>query len=192
MKKQLLFIVITICIFLVACQSNNNDNALPTKNDNNRVTQVKNSSPNTKKNLTNRQVSDHLANVAGKVPNVIDAAALIAGPYAVVGINVDKDLDKSRVGTIKYSVTEALHHDPYGRTAVVVADADITQRLRSMGNKIKQGHPVQGIVDELAAIVGRYIPEVPIKENQPDEPDQNKKVIPKEDKQDLDDIQKDQ
>src|SRR5699024_11699221 len=59
--------------------------------------------------------ADHLANVAGDVPNVKDATAVVAGPYAVVGIDVDKDLDRSRVGTIKYSVTEALQHDPYGK-----------------------------------------------------------------------------
>src|SRR5699024_3090938 len=162
------------------------------KNDNDRITQVKNSSPDNKQNLTNTEVASHLATVASRVPNVNDAAAVIAGPYAVVGIDIDEDVDSSRAGSIKYSVTESLQHDPYGKTAVVVADADITERLRKMGNKIKQGHPVQGIVDELSDIVGRYMPEVPVKENRPSEPDQNKEVIPKDERQDLDNIRKKQ
>ena len=193
MKMRILFILMISCISLVACQSKNNDNnALPPENDNNRITQVKNSSIDTKQNLTNTEVASHLATVASRVPNVNDAAAVIAGPYAVVGIDIDEDVDSSRAGSIKYSVTESLQHDPYGKTAVVVADADITERLRKMGNKIKQGHPVQGIVDELSDIVGRYMPEVPVKENRPSEPDQNKEVIPKDERQDLDNIRKKQ
>src|SRR5699024_8421603 len=110
----------------------------------------------------------------------------------VVGIDVDKDLDRSRVGTIKYSVTEALQHDPYGKTAVVVADADVMERLRGMGNKISKGHPVQGVVDELSAIVGRYMPDFPIKEDKQNETDKNKEVITNEDKDKLNDIEDEQ
>src|SRR5699024_1834984 len=141
MKKKLLFMFIVSCMFLIACQANNNDNALPSENNDNRITQVKNSSPDSKEILTNNEVASHLATVAARAPNVNDAAAVIAGPYAVVGIDVDQDIDSSRVGTIKYSVIESLQHDPYGKTAVVVADGDITKRLRNMGNKMKQGQP---------------------------------------------------
>lgn len=98
----------------------------------------------------------------------------MAGPYAVVGIDVDKDLDRSRVGSIKYAVLEALQKDPYGKTAVVVADGDVVERIRSMSDKAGQGYPVQGFVDELSAIVGRYMPDFPINEDRPKERDQNK------------------
>lgn len=192
MKVRLLFILMVSCMCLVACQSKNEDDALPTKNDGNHTTQVKNSSPDTKQDLSNSEVASHLASIATDIPNVHDSAAVIAGPYAVVGIDVDKDIDSSKVGTIKYSVTEALEHDPYGKTAVVIADGDITQRLRNMGTQIKEGHPVQGVVDELSEIVGRYMPEAPVRENQPSEPDENKKVIPEEEQEDLDNIRKNQ
>src|SRR5699024_3465294 len=138
------------------------------------------------------QLADHLANVAGDVPNVKDATAVVAGPYAVVGIDVDKDLDRSRVGTIKYSVTEALQHDPYGKTAVVVSDADVMERLRGMGNKISQELPVRGVVDILSSIVGRYRPEFLINEDQSSEPDKNKDVITNEDRDKLNDIEDEQ
>src|SRR5699024_3479513 len=167
-------ILLYVSLFLIAGCQQDKENALPEKGNSDQFIHVKNSDPNQKDSLSNTQLADHLANVAGDVPNVKDATAVVAGPYAVVGIDVDKDLDRSRVGTIKYSVTEALQHDPYGKTAVVVADADVMERLRGMGNKISQGHPVQGVVDELSAIVGRYMPDFPINEDQPREPDQNK------------------
>src|SRR5690625_7022580 len=140
--------------------------------------QIENSQPNDNPPVENDQISNHLAKVANQVPNVNNATAIVAGPYAVVAIDVDKELDRSRVGTIKYSVSEALQHDPYGKTDAVVADADATERIRSMTRKMQDGYPVQGIIDELSAIVGRSMPNFPINENKPEESDQNKESIP--------------
>src|SRR5690625_7317626 len=120
--------------------------------------QIENSQPNQNPPIENDQISNHLAGVANNVPNVNNATAIVAGPYAVVAIDVDKELDRSRVGTIEYSVSEALQHDPYGKTAVVVADADDTERICSMTPKMQDGYSVQGIIDELSAIVGLYMP----------------------------------
>src|SRR5690625_2130975 len=105
--------------------------------------------------MNNNEIATHLANVALTGPNVNDAAAIIAGPYAVVGIDINEETERQHVGTIKYSVSEALQHDRFGRTAVVVADADVLQRIRDMRDKAEQGHPIQGTVDELAEIVSR-------------------------------------
>lgn len=192
MKIRLSIILLTCSLFIVGCQQEDENSLATEEQNNNRVINVKDSDPAEDQNLNNSQIADHLASLSSDIPNVNDAAAVVAGPYAVVGIDVDKDLDRSRVGTIKYSVLEALQHDRYGKTAVVVADADIMERLRGMGNKIRQGYPVHGVVDELAAIVGRYMPDFPISEDQPQEPDQNKEVIPEEDKKKLDDIEEEQ
>ncbi|MEC5422824.1 YhcN/YlaJ family sporulation lipoprotein [Virgibacillus sp. C22-A2] len=194
MKLRVAVILIVSIILLVSCQQENREEPLAREeqNNNNRFVQVENSDPVEQQNLNNGEIASHLANIASNVPNVYDAAAVVAGPYAVVGINVDKDLDRSRVGTIKYSVLEALYHDPYGKTAVVVADADVVERIRGMGDKIGQGHPVRGVVDELAAIVGRYMPEFPINNDQPQEPDQNKEILPEEDRQKLEEIEGEQ
>ena len=182
-------------LLLIGCAQDNEDHALPTEkeNPNDRIINVKNSAPREEREYSNEQIANHLANIASDVPEVNDAVSIVVGPYAVVGIDVDKELDRSRVGTIKYSVLEALQHDPYGRTAVVVADADVNERIRGMNDKIKQGYPVQGIVDELAAIVGRYMPDFPLPEDRPEEPNQNQKIIDDEkEKQEMDDIVDDQ
>lgn len=115
---------------------------------------------------TNENIAQHLANIASEVPDVDQATAVVAGPYAVVGIDVDETLERQRVGTIKFSVSEALRDDPYGKTAVVVADADTTERIRKMRDHIQNGKPIHGIVDELAEIVGRFMPTFPVEEQQ--------------------------
>ncbi|MFA1818700.1 YhcN/YlaJ family sporulation lipoprotein [Virgibacillus oceani] len=194
MKLRRSIIMAAILLVIAGCQQNNEEEPLAANEADNsdRIIQVKDSDPAEEQNLTNGEIADHLANVASEVPEVDNAASVVAGPYTVVGIDVDKDLDRSRVGTIKYSVQESLYHDPYGKTAVVVADADVTERIRGMGDKIQQGHPVRGIVDELAAIVGRYMPQFPINDNPPDETDQNKQVIPEEDEQKIEDVEEEQ
>ncbi|QTM99294.1 YhcN/YlaJ family sporulation lipoprotein [Sediminibacillus dalangtanensis] len=183
--------VLSLGLVLMGCQQ---EESLPDQQNQDPTIQVENSDPGDgqQKNYTNQEIADHLASLAADVPNVNDASSVVAGPYAVVGIDVDKDLDRSRVSTIKYSVAEALHHDPYGKTAIVIADADGMERIRHMADKIQQGHPVQGFVDELSAVVGRYMPEIPINDDQPEEPDQNKEVIPENEQQELDDIENDQ
>lgn len=115
---------------------------------------------------SNKDIANHLATIANDVPNVHDAAALVAGPYAVVAIDIDDMTERERVGTTKYSVTEALQHDPYGKTAVVIADADVMTRLKEMKKELKSGKPVKGVAEELANIVSRYMPTMPTNEDQ--------------------------
>src|SRR5690625_7179540 len=110
--------------------------------------QIENSQPNDNPPVENDQISNHLAKVANQVPNVNNATAIVAGPYAVVAIDVDKELDRSRVGTIKYSVSEALQHDPYGKTAVVRSEerrVGKVSRCRGAARVDGEGQPLAQI-----------------------------------------------
>lgn len=179
------------CLFvLVGCQ-NEQSAKLEDEGQSNRFLQVENTSPVVDEK-TNTEIANHLANVAGNVPEVNQASAIVAGPYTVVAIDVNEDLDRSRVSSIKYSVSEALYHDPWGKTAVVVADADLMARLRGMGDRMQQGYPIQAVVDELAAIVGRYMPEFPTNDDQPQEPDDNKEVLDENEENQLEEIEDEQ
>lgn len=127
-------------------------------------------------------VSAHLEDLAMSVPNVKGATCVVLGNTAIVGIDVDERLDRSRVGTIKYSVAEALRKDPYGHHAIVTADIDIGQRLREIAADVRQGRPISGFAEELADIVGRIVPQLPKditpreEPNSPDQPKINKKM----------------
>lgn len=106
-------------------------------------------------------VALHLEELASSVPGVQKAHAVVLGNVAVVGIDVDQHLDRSRVGTVKYSVAEAFHKDPYGIDALVTADLDLTQRIRELSADVREGKPITGFAEELADIMGRIIPQVP-------------------------------
>ncbi|MCG0041222.1 YhcN/YlaJ family sporulation lipoprotein, partial [Escherichia coli] len=73
-----------------------------------RIVQVKNSSPERSHKRTANEISAHLVELASRVPNVNDATAIVLGKYAIVGIDVGKDIDRSEVSSIKYTVAEGL------------------------------------------------------------------------------------
>ncbi|ULT58449.1 YhcN/YlaJ family sporulation lipoprotein [Neobacillus drentensis] len=156
MKKNLL--ITAISILLTGCSiADHKENA----NSGNQLVNVKNSYINHVDRKSGQEISKRLVELATSIPNVSDATAVVLGKYAIVGIDVDAKIDRSQVGSIKYSVAESLRKDPYGAKAIVVADADTNQRLREIQADIKKGRPIRGIMEELADVAGRLIPEVP-------------------------------
>ncbi|MCJ8011388.1 YhcN/YlaJ family sporulation lipoprotein [Paenibacillus sp. KQZ6P-2] len=104
---------------------------------------------------------EHLEALAERVAGVNSAHAVVFGNSAVVGLDVDGNLSRSRVGNIKYSVAEALRKDPRGKNAYVTADMDLSNRIAEIGQHIQKGEPVSGFASELADIVGRIVPQLP-------------------------------
>ena len=197
MKLRIFLFASILTVSLAACNQNNLPNNEvgneSTNEPNGTEIDVEQSSYEQNNQYSNNEIATHLANIAADVPDVNDAVAIIAGPYAVVGIDIDEETDREQVGTIKYAVSEALKNDPYGKTAVVIADADMMQRLREMNTKMRQGHPVQGVTEELAEIVGRYMPTFPVDENRPEEPSDNEHRIDEHhDQEEIRDIRKEQ
>ena len=161
MKKS--FLVVALIVLLSGCNNNNADNNQQSENreDTPNVTNVKNSTIQEVDKKTGQDIAKRLVKLSTSVDNVNDATAVVIGKYAIVGIDVNKDLDRSEVGTIKYAVTESLKNDPDGANALVVADPDVTARLKEIGDDIENGNPIKGIFNELSDITGRIIPEVP-------------------------------
>lgn len=106
-------------------------------------------------------LKDHFEQLARRVPGVNGAHCVVMNNVAVIGIDVDGKLDRSRVGSIKYSVAEAVRKDPRSVRALVTADMDISSRLAEMGRHISKGNPVSGFATEMADIIGRIIPQLP-------------------------------
>jgi YhcN/YlaJ family sporulation lipoprotein len=193
MKKRLL--VLFIVILAISGCNNQPRNISREEDDKSQIIHVKDSADIHVDRKTGQEVSAHLVELATRVPNVNDATAVVLGPYAVVGIDVNSDLDRARVSTIKYSVAESLKNDPYGATAVIIADADSFVRLEEMGRDIQRGRPIAGIMEELAEIVGRVIPEIPIDLKEPTAPnptEQNNSQLPKDQQKELEEKQQEQ
>jgi YhcN/YlaJ family sporulation lipoprotein len=195
MKKLLM--ILLLAVLISGCNQNNqlaNDNN--NNGDNPKPITVKNSDIEKKQeNSAGQEVSKHLVKIATSVPDVEDATAVVLGNYAFVGIDVDANVERSEVGTIKYSVAEALKDDPHGAQAVIVADPDLYARLQEVGKDIQNGRPVQGVLNELSDIAGRLMPELPknAKPINPEEaPEQPKKKMNEKNEGKLQEQQEDQ
>ncbi|HEY9578115.1 MAG TPA: YhcN/YlaJ family sporulation lipoprotein [Pseudobacillus sp.] len=157
--------------------------------------QVNNSEPNNRERISMGEASRRLAATARTMPGVNDATAVAWGRYAIIGIDVDAHLDRSEVGSIKYTVAEGLENQPHGAQSIVVADPDLYARLKEIGQDIENGQPLQGFANELADIVGRAMPEVPGNLTEPEagkSTEQPKKKLSPSESRDLEKQQEEQ
>ncbi len=69
---------------------------------------MKNTAPETAENPGRTDIAKHLVEVTEKIPGISDATAVVLGRYSVVGIDVDDNLERSKVESIKYTVAQAL------------------------------------------------------------------------------------
>ncbi|WP_310550260.1 YhcN/YlaJ family sporulation lipoprotein [Paenibacillus glufosinatiresistens] len=115
------------------------------------------------------ELKDHLERLARRVPGVEDAHCVVMGDTAIVGLDVDGSLSRSRVGTVKYAVAEALRQDARGANALVTADMDLSHRIAELGRHFRAGRPIEGFATEMADIIGRIIPQAP-EDTHPAEP----------------------
>lgn len=196
MRLFLTLFMIQAIILLGACQRQEKREALDKQDGRQHVVRVSDSTKKkTNQARSSTDVAQDLVKVTEHVADVNDATAIVIGRYAVVGIDVKDDLDRSKVENIKYSVAKALKNDPEGANAVVVADPDTVSRLKEMGKEIQAGHPVSGIMDELAAIVGRVMPEMPrneIDRRETDPTNEPNDQLKQNDQKQLDEHQNDQ
>lgn len=156
---QKIILPLAAVLLMSGCTMNNNE--VSENNAKNNITKVNNTTIKEADRNTGQQTAERLTGLAKSIPEVNDATAVVLGKYAIVGIDIDQDIERSQVGTIKYSVGETLKHDPEGANALIVADPDINERIREVARDIKDGKPVTGILNELADITSRVIPEVP-------------------------------
>ncbi|MFD4928113.1 YhcN/YlaJ family sporulation lipoprotein [Peribacillus butanolivorans] len=161
MRKFILSLATVLLMTGCSMNNNNNNNEESQDNTKSNLTKVNNSSVQETDRKTGQQTAKRLTGLAKSIPEVNDATAVVLGKYAIVGIDIDQDIERSQVGTIKYSVGESLKHDPNGANAIIVADPDINERIREVAQDINNGKPVRGILNELADITSRVIPEVP-------------------------------
>ncbi|MDR6224848.1 YhcN/YlaJ family sporulation lipoprotein [Desmospora profundinema] len=155
-----LFTLICLVGLLFGCQPANkppvNESAPPQTPHTQRVRQT---APEPQRNANPQAVAERLAEIATQMPQVQGATALSAGGFTIVGIDVDPTLERGRVGTVKYSVAEALKEDPQGSNALVTADVDLVQRLRELADDAQKGRPLAGLAEELSDIAARIVPQ---------------------------------
>ena len=136
--KKWLFTAVILCLTATGCGTVAHKGESPSPAEDQRIT-AKQTNPQPEKIVEPAQAAKRLEHLASRVEGVKSARCVVVGNTAIIGINVDPDVDRSRVGTIKYAVAQALRKDPLGVHAAVTADMDLNQRINELGDDIQPG-----------------------------------------------------
>jgi YhcN/YlaJ family sporulation lipoprotein len=158
---KLILMIAALLVFAAGCNQSSQKGTSSSPNSTQNGVKVQQIAPPQQRIQDPQAVADHLEKLATSVPHVQSAHCVVFGKTAVVGINVDPKMERSKVGTVKYSVAEALRKDPNGANAIVTADMDLSQRLRDIRENISSGRAVSGFAEQMADIIGRIMPQMP-------------------------------
>jgi YhcN/YlaJ family sporulation lipoprotein len=170
---KMVFSFLLVLFVLTGCNKDPQNGAAPSPSQSKYQVKTEQTIPEQPVIKNAESVARHLEQLAKHAPNVNGANCIVIGNTAIIGIDVDASMDRTRVGTVKYSVAEALRKDPYGKYAIVTADIDLAQRIREIRADITNGKPISGFAEELSDLVGRVMPTFPKDIQSPDEPNQN-------------------
>ncbi|AHD06282.1 YhcN/YlaJ family sporulation lipoprotein [Paenibacillus larvae] len=160
MKSIWITSILGLSVLVAGCATANKG-AAPRPNVNQQQIKVQQTAPQDKASLNNAQIATRLEQIAKSNPNVQKARCVVFGRTAIVGIDIKEDMKRSQVGSVKFSVAEALKKDPYGANSVVTADADVNKRISNILEETRKGRPITGFTTELSDIVGRIMPQLP-------------------------------
>ncbi|GAB6158476.1 hypothetical protein JCM39194_16760 [Desulfotomaculum varum] len=100
-----------------------------------------------------------LAQEATRVDGVKSAYVVVSGNMAVVGLNINKNMEASQTDRIKAEVGRRLKNaDRQISDVRVSTDADTVTRIRKISEGIRQGRPVTDFTKQLDEIVRRMVP----------------------------------
>jgi YhcN/YlaJ family sporulation lipoprotein len=113
-------------------------------------------------------VADRLARVCEGVPGVDNATCVVSGDTAYVGVDTDGDLtgrniaygNANDLSAVKRQCAQKIRAaNPQIRTVYVSTDANFFERLRRVGDGIRNGNPVDGFRNELNELIRGLTPE---------------------------------
>lgn len=105
------------------------------------------------------QRADKIAKELTTIKGVKSANVVISEERALVGINLDKNIEGKLTDNIKNEVDKKVKSvDTKIKTVATSADVDIVQRITNVGNGIRQGKPLSEFANEIEEIFRRVMP----------------------------------
>ncbi|GAA0723605.1 hypothetical protein GCM10008905_16430 [Clostridium malenominatum] len=156
-KKALAFLVSTLVTSnLLACTNTNNKNNTIKQDINKTQNAVENKEQNTAE-LTQR--ADKIAKELTNIKGVNSANVLISNERALVGIDINKNLEGNATNNLKTEVENKVKSvDSKIKTVAVSADADTLQIIRNIGQGVSAGKPLSEFGNEVEELFRRILP----------------------------------
>ncbi|SHK05909.1 YhcN/YlaJ family sporulation lipoprotein [Tepidibacter formicigenes] len=126
--------------------------------ENNFITQGR-TSANQNLTTTVNNRSNQIARNCNKLSGVNNSTVAISGNTAVVGVDLDKNVEGNLTEDLKRKIESTVKATDKNITNVVVtADIDLYERIKKVGQDIKAGRPLTGLGNELQEIIRRISP----------------------------------
>jgi YhcN/YlaJ family sporulation lipoprotein len=105
------------------------------------------------------KLAQNLAKEAAKVNGVKDATVVITGNTALVGLDLAANTPTQQINSIQEQVANTIKQaDQRIKNVSVTADADLTTRIRNIGQEIANGKPISGFAQEIDDLIKRIGP----------------------------------
>lgn len=99
-------------------------------------------------------------NAVNKIQGVKSSAVVITGDRALVGINLDSNIEDAKTKQIKTEVEKTAKSVDKSLTSVAVSsDADVFTRISKVGEGLKSGKPFSEFTNEVEEIFRRVLPQ---------------------------------
>lgn len=117
-----------------------------------------NNNANANNNTTTKR-ADNIARAIEQLQGVENATVVVTGNTAYVGIDMDENTNIANARDIKREVSQKVRANATDiNTVYVSAEADFMDRLRNVGNGLRNGRPVDAFTTELNEMVQRLAP----------------------------------
>lgn len=95
-----------------------------------------------------------------KIKEVKSSAVVITGDRALVGINMQSNVEAAKTNKVKSEVEKAAKAADKSLTSVAVSsDADVFTRISKVGEGLKSGRPFSEFANEVEEIFRRVLPQ---------------------------------
>jgi YhcN/YlaJ family sporulation lipoprotein len=107
------------------------------------------------------RIAEQLAKEASKVNGVRAATVVYTNGTAVVGLDLEKNIEAGQTENIKQEVSNRLKKTNNNvETVSISTDADTVTRIRNIARGVAEGRPVSEFAKELSEITRRVSPSV--------------------------------
>jgi YhcN/YlaJ family sporulation lipoprotein len=106
-----------------------------------------------------QETAQRLSDVAERVTGVRGATVVINERTAMVGLNLDPDLEITETQLVKQRVEDRIRDaEPRMDRVVVTADPDLVAQIERLGKNVVQGRPVSEFTREFSTLLTKITP----------------------------------
>ncbi|NLM12571.1 MAG: YhcN/YlaJ family sporulation lipoprotein [Epulopiscium sp.] len=101
----------------------------------------------------------HIAEAITNLPKVEKATVIVTGNIALVGVELDSNINESEMDETKKLIEEkTFSADASLKNVSVTASPEIVKRIHSIAQDLNRGKPIEGLAEELGSIIRRITP----------------------------------